>query len=124
VILTGDCRWYLARFGAQVDAIVTDPPYELGFMGKAWDRRGIAFDARTWRACYDVLRPGGRLLAFGAPRTAHRIWCAIEDAGFVIEDTIMWMFGSGFPKHGSKLKPMYEPICVARAHLWDRTTFV
>lgn len=97
-----------------IDAVVTDPPYELGFMGKRWDRAGVAFDPATWAAFYRVLKPGGRLLAFGAPRTSHRIWCAIEDAGFVLEDTVMWMFGSGFPKHKSKLKPAYEPVCVAR----------
>jgi site-specific DNA-methyltransferase (adenine-specific) len=83
-------------------------------MGKTWDGGGIAFDPRTWQLALHVLKPGGRLLAFGAPRTHHRIWCAIEDAGFVIEDTMMWMFGSGFPKHKSKLKPFYEPVCVAR----------
>jgi site-specific DNA-methyltransferase (adenine-specific) len=114
-LLTGDCRWFLRWARADsVDAIVTDPPYELGFMGKRWDRAGVAFDPRTWAACHRVLKPGGRLLAFGAPRTHHRIWCAIEDAGFVIEDTIQWLFGSGFPKHKSKLKPFHEPICVAR----------
>ena len=113
-ILRGDCRWYMQRFGRYVDAIVTDPPYELGFMGKAWDRAGVAFDPRTWQLALQVLKPGGRLLAFGAPRTHHRIWCAIEDAGFVIEDTVSWLFGSGFPKHKSKLKPFAEFVCVAR----------
>jgi DNA modification methylase len=67
-----------------------------------------------WRECYRVLKPGGRLLAFASPRTFHRMWCNIEDAGFVIEDTIAWTFGSGWPKHRSKLKPAFEPICVAR----------
>lgn len=113
-VLVGDCRWYMHRMAGPVDAIVTDPPYELGFMGKAWDRRGLAFDPATWNACYRVLKPGGRLLAFGAPRTHHRIWTAIEDAGFTIEDTVMWIFGQGFPKHKSKLKPAFEPVCVAR----------
>lgn len=69
---------------------------------------------RWARATYRVLKPGGRLLAFGGSRTHHRIWCAIEDAGFVLEDTVMWLYGSGFPKHKSKLKPAFEPICIAR----------
>ena len=81
-----------------VDSIVTDPPYELNFMGKGWDNSGIAFQKETWRNCYEVLKPGGYLLAFGGSRTFHRIACAIEDAGFEIRDTIMWIYGSGFPK--------------------------
>jgi len=114
-ILEGDCIEVMAGMEPDsVDSIVTDPPYGLGFMGKAWDSRGVAFDPKTWAACYRVLKPGGRLLAFGGQRTHHRIWTAIEDAGFTIEDTVMWLFGQGFPKHKSKLKPAFEPICVAR----------
>ena len=138
MIIRGDAR-QLPLPDASVDAIVTDPPYHLtalsrngsprvpgagpfgrhrvgerGFMGKTWDAGGVAFDPATWAEAFRVLRPGGRLLAFGGTRTHHRIWCAIEDAGFVLEDTIMWLYGSGFPKHRSKLKPAYEPIVVAR----------
>ena len=81
-----------------IDSIVTDPPYELNFMGKGWDNSGIAFQPDTWKKCYEVLKPGGYLLAFGGSRTFHRIAVAIEDAGFEIRDTIMWLYGSGFPK--------------------------
>ena len=81
-----------------VDAIVTDPPYELGFMGKSWDSSGVAFQKETWEKCLKVLKPGGHILAFGGSRTFYRIACAIEDAGFEIRDTIMWLYGSGFPK--------------------------
>ena len=81
-----------------IDSIVCDPPYELNFMGKGWDNSGIAFQPDTWKKCYEVLKPGGYLLAFGGSRTFHRIACAIEDAGFEIRDTIMWLYGSGFPK--------------------------
>lgn len=81
-----------------VDSVVTDPPYELNFMGKAWDNSGVAFQKDTWERCLRVLKPGGYLLAFGGSRTFHRIACAIEDAGFEIRDTIMWLYGSGFPK--------------------------
>lgn len=81
-----------------IDNIITDPPYELGFMGKSWDSTGIAFNKTTWEKCLRVLKPGGYLLAFGGSRTFYRIGVAIEDAGFEIRDTIMWMYGSGFPK--------------------------
>ena len=81
-----------------IDSIITDPPYELNFMNKGWDNSGIAFQSDTWKKCYEVLKPGGYLLAFGGSRTFHRIACAIEDAGFEIRDTIMWLYGSGFPK--------------------------
>lgn len=109
-----------------VDSIVTDPPYGLttitkrfggenaaaaqygrdgsfsrlskGFMGKEWDGSGIEYNVEAWRKCFTVLKSGGYLLAFGGSRTFHRIACAIEDAGFEIRDTIMWLYGSGFPK--------------------------
>lgn len=81
-----------------IDSIVCDPPYELNFMNKGWDNGGISFNPDTWKKCYEVLKPGGYLLAFGGSRTFHRIAVAIEDAGFEIRDTIMWLYGSGFPK--------------------------
>jgi site-specific DNA-methyltransferase (adenine-specific) len=81
-----------------VDSIVCDPPYELGFMGKRWDASGIAYDTTLWTECLRVLKPGGHLVAFGGTRTYHRMTVAIEDAGFEIRDSIIWMYGSGFPK--------------------------
>jgi DNA modification methylase len=81
-----------------VDSIVTDPPYELGFMGKSWDASGIAYSVNLWRECLRVLKPGGHLLAFSGSRTYHRMTCAIEDAGFEIRDQMLWVYGSGFPK--------------------------
>lgn len=109
-----------------IDCIITDPPYGLtsitdrfgkegsapaqegtdgafkrlskGFMGQTWDGSGVEYDIETWKRCFNVLKPGGYLLAFGGTRTFHRIACAIEDAGFDIRDTIMWLYGSGFPK--------------------------
>lgn len=109
-----------------IDSIITDPPYGLtsivkrfgkedsaeaqygkdgsfqrlskGFMGKEWDGSGVEYNVEAWKKCYQVLKPGGYLLAFGGSRTFHRIACAIEDAGFEIRDTIMWLYGSGFPK--------------------------
>jgi site-specific DNA-methyltransferase (adenine-specific) len=122
------------------DAIVTDPPYELGFMGKDWDSTGIAYSVKLWSECVRVLKPGGHLLAFSGSRTYHRMTCAIEDAGFEIRDQVMWVYGQGFPKShniskaldkdeasadlaeqwegwGTALKPAHEPICLARKPL-------
>ncbi len=99
MILNLDCRHGLAMLpDNSVDAILTDPPYELGFMGHAWDRSGIAYDVAMWREALRVLKPGGHLLAFSGSRTYHRMTCAIEDAGAEIRDSIMWVYGSGFPK--------------------------
>ena len=108
-----------------VDAVVTDPPYGLSFMGKKWDYDVPSVE--IWRECLRVLKHGGHLLSFGGSRTYHRMACAIEDAGFEIRDQIMWVYGSGFPKSfnigkkanewegwGTALKPAHEPIVVAR----------
>lgn len=98
-LLNGDCLVKLKELDENsVDSIVTDPPYELGFMGKGWDSSGIAFNVDVWKECLRVLKPGGHILAFGGTRTYHRMTVAIEDAGFEIRDCIAWMYGSGFPK--------------------------
>jgi DNA modification methylase len=98
-LLKGDCREQLKLIPDEsVDSIVTDPPYELGFMGKSWDASGIAYNVEVWRECLRVLKPGGHLLAFGGSRTYHRLACAVEDAGFEIRDQIMWVYATGFPK--------------------------
>ena len=79
-----------------IDAIVTDPPYGLGFMGKKWD--GLPPSLEWAEACYRVLKPGGHIAAFGGTRTWHRLAVAIEDAGFEMRDSLAWLYGSGFPK--------------------------
>jgi site-specific DNA-methyltransferase (adenine-specific) len=98
-ILVGDCRELLRKLpDCSVDSVVTDPPYELGFMGKSWDSTGVAYDVSLWGEVLRVLKPGGHLLAFSGSRTYHRMAVAIEDTGFEIRDQIMWVYGSGFPK--------------------------
>jgi len=97
VIEPGDCLDVLPTMDPEsVDAIITDPPYGLSFMGKDWDH-GIPGPA-FWQAALRVAKPGAHLLAFGGTRTHHRLMCAIEDAGWEIRDCIMWVYASGFPK--------------------------
>ena len=93
----GDCLEVLKILPADsVDAIVTDPPYGLSFMGKRWDYEVPSED--VWRECLRVAKPGAHLLAFAGTRTQHRMCVRIEDAGFEIRDMIAWVYGSGFPK--------------------------
>lgn len=132
-IYHGDCIEVMRNMPENsVDSIVTDPPYGLGFMGAKWDALPPGKD---WaEECLRVLKPGGHLLAFGGTRTWHRLAVAIEDAGFEIRDSVMWLYGSGFPKShdvskaidkqagkaaewsgwGTALKPANEPIVMAR----------
>ena len=187
MIVEGDCVEAMAAMDeASVDAIVCDPPYGIGFMGKEWDGPQIARAAqrdketrrdlgphsasrpgradsrsssafgnaanyagpvragREWQGWCEtwatealrILKPGGHLLAFGGTRTYHRLACAVEDAGFEIRDSLIWIYGSGFPKSldvskaidkaagaeqwqgwGTALKPAHEPIVVARKPL-------
>lgn len=137
-VFLGDCRDVLRTLpDNSVDSIVTDPPYELGFMGKKWDSSGIAYDVTVWQECLRVLKPGGHLLAFGGSRTYHRLGVAIEDAGFEIRDTIAWISSKTFPKSlnvakaleksgrdgssaqgwGTGLKQVVEPVVLARKPL-------
>lgn len=122
----GNCLEILRTLpAASVDAVVTDPPYGLSFMGKRWDYDVPSVE--IWSECLRVLKPGGHLLAFAGTRTQHRMAVRIEDAGFEIRDMIAWVYGSGFPKShnlngewqgwGTALKPALEPITVARKPL-------
>lgn len=129
-----------------VDAIVTDPPYGLSFHGESWDgadiyrarshdgkrlSRGEAFErwAQTWATeCRRVLKPGGHMLAFGSPKTFHRLVAGVEDSGLEIRDLLLWLYGTGVPKArrlpgglSAALKPAHEPILLARKPL-DGTT--
>ena len=96
-LLLGDCLEVLKNTqDNSIDAVVTDPPYGLSFMGKKWDYDVPSVE--IWQECLRVLKPGGYLLAFAGTRTQHRMAVRIEDAGFEIRDMIAWVYGSGFPK--------------------------
>ena len=98
-LIEGDCRETMGLLPENsFDAVVTDPPYELNYMGRGWDRRGVAFEQETWERALRVLKPGAHGLVFGGARTHHRLMCTLEDAEFEIRDVLMWMYGSGFPK--------------------------
>ena len=137
-VFLGDCREVLRSLpDNSVDSVVTDPPYELGFMGKNWDSSGIAYDVTVWAECLRVLKPGGHIVAFGGSRTFHRLAVAVEDAGFEIRDTIAWISSKTFPKSlnvekamdkagmdgsvakgwGTGLKQVVEPVVLARKPL-------
>lgn len=138
MILNLDCRHGLAMLpDNSVDAIVCDPMYGLGkepdalamlqawmngkdyvhksksgFMGKEWD--AFVPQPSMWRECWRVLKPGGYLLAFAGTRTQHLMALGLQISGFEIRDMIAWVYGSGYPKHRSSLKPALEPITMAR----------
>lgn len=110
-VIQGDCLEVMRGMAENsVDSIVCDPPYEYGFMGRAWDKQGVAFRVETWREALRVAKPGAIMLAFGGRRTEHRLVCAIEDAGWQIIDKIAWCFGSGFPKSYSVSKALTNLI--------------
>lgn len=83
-IICGDCIEEMKKLpDNSVDAIITDPPYELGFMGKSWDNSGIANNVSMWKECLRVIKPGGHLLSFGGTRTYHRMACAKLGYNFI-----------------------------------------
>lgn len=98
-LLKGNCLDMLKELpDNSIDSIVTDPPYELGFMGKAWDNSGIAYSVELWSECLRVLKHGGHLVAFSGSRTVFPMGVAIAEAGFEVRDMISWIYTSGFPK--------------------------
>jgi len=136
-VLAGDCLVVLDTLEENsIDAVVTDPPYHFtsivkrfgaegaapskggvyerssrGFMGKTWDGGDIAFQPETWAKVLRVMKPGAHLVAFGAPKNYHRLACAIEDAGFEIRDSLMWVTGQGFPKSLNVSKMLGDEVC-------------
>ena len=96
-IICGNCIEVMKDFPDNcIDTIITDPPYGLSFMGKKWDYQVPSIE--IWQECLRVLKPGGTALIFAGSRTQHRMAVNVEDAGFILKDCIMWIYGSGFPK--------------------------
>ncbi|MBW8059844.1 MAG: site-specific DNA-methyltransferase [Solirubrobacterales bacterium] len=147
-LLEGECIEALAAMEAEsVDAIVTDPPYGIGFQHERWDSGAIreaaaeggqeplgpseAFEVwcRLWaEQCRRAMKPGAFMLAFGSPRTYHRLACGLEDADLEVRDTLMWLYGTGMSKsrrypggRATTLKPAFEPIVLARRPLEGTT---
>ena len=119
-IIHWDCLEVLRRATPNsIDAIVTDPPYELGFMGKSWDSTGIANNVELWKECLRVLKPGGHLLAFSGTRTYHRMASAIEDAGFEVRDMIEWVYWSWFPKSLNVFKALTKKCSCGNMEVYE-----
>jgi site-specific DNA-methyltransferase (adenine-specific) len=129
-VLAGDARWcvvegdaldVLPTFpAASVNALVTDPPSGIAFMGAEWDRdkggraQWVAWLAQVLSLARAATAPGGRALVWALPRTAHWTGCAVEDAGWAIESKLYHLFGTGWPKGKSQLKPAAEEWLLAR----------
>lgn len=122
----GDCVQVMKTLADNsVDAVVTDPPYNLAFMSKAWDALGGEFQdwCQVWASeCLRILKPGGHIAAFGGTRTWHRLACGIEDAGFEIRDNLAWLYGSGFPKGLDVSKAIDKALGAERQVIGTRTT--
>lgn len=132
-----DCVKFSDEYdGKLFDAVVTDPPYGIEYLGNSWDsyKNCVAFKEETWRSISKTLKPGGYLLIFGASKTFHRLTCAVEDSGLKIKDVLMWLYGQGMPKSqnmgkknsdwegwGTGLKPCYEPILLAQKPIEEKT---
>lgn len=111
----GDCLEILRFYPDEYfDAVITDAPYEWGILNSKWDSTGVTFREDTWAEMFRVLKPGAFLVSFCGDRTYHRMACSIEDAGFKIENMLIWTYAQGMPKNNSKIKPAIEPICLAK----------
>ena len=112
-IIQGDCLKEMREMpDNSVDTIITDPPYGLSFMGKKWDYDVPSIE--IWKEALRVLKPGGTALIFAGSRTQHRMAVNVEDAGFILKDTIMWLYGSGFPKATDISKQIDKRLGVER----------
>lgn len=135
-IYNDDCVKFSDQYEDQFDSIVTDPPYGIEYLGNGWDsyQDCISFQKPTWESISKCLKPGGYLIIFGAPKTFHRLTCAVEDSGLKIRDVLMWLYGQGMPKSqnigkknanwegwGTGLKPCYEPILLAQKPIEEKT---
>lgn len=155
-VYAGDCLDVLRELpDNSVDSVVTDPPYGLGnttgalvaetvtawlggdrefipegrgFMGRPWD--AFVPPVAVWDECLRVLKPGGHALVFTGSRTLDLMTLGLRFAGFDIRDSIMWMYGSGFPKSKDVSGSMSSylagerPEVGAPAELYEVTSFL
>ena len=111
---TGDCLEVMRTLPpAHFGAALSDPPYGLKFLGLGWDK--VLPPREVWSELARVLKPGSNALIFGGTRTFHRLAVHLEDAGFAVADTLMWLYGEGQAKSDALLKPAYEPILLVRS---------
>lgn len=117
----GECLAWLRTLEAEsCDALVTDPPAGVSFMGAKWDddRGGrtqwIAWLAEVLTERHRALKPGASAFVWALPRTSHWTGMALEDAGFEVRDSVHHFFGNGWPKSRSLLKPAHEVWWLAR----------
>lgn len=148
-IIEGDCIEEMKEMPTKsIHAVVTDPPYNISYMSKKWDDLGSGIDFEDWNRkwatqAFRLLKPGGHMMVFSGTKTFHRMMTGIEDAGFELRDTILWLYGDGFPKNfnvpykmgkehgeevasewegfGTALKPAYEPIAIFRKPIKEKS---
>ena len=80
------------------DAVVTDPPYEIGLHNNVLDKTGVAFSPLLWTLLHDLLKHGAYIAAFAQPRLYHRLASAAEAAGLIVYPPLIWRHGAGLPK--------------------------
>ena len=135
MLIYGDCQHKLKDFADDsFDALITDPPAGISFMAKHWDKdkggrvHWIAWMQSVMQDCLRVLKPGAHGLVWALPRTSHWTATALENARFEIRDSMVHIFGSGFPKSlnlregkGTALKPAHENWILVRKPLGEKT---
>lgn len=116
VIKRGDCLTRMDELEeGSIDALISDPPYEIGFMSKGWDRAGgIATSKEYWDRVWRILAPGGVVKVFGGTRTFHRMAVAMVQAGFTKISLEAWVYGSGFPKNFDIARAIDKKLGVKR----------
>lgn len=120
-LYNGDCLDVLRGWpDCSIDSVVTDPPYEFGYMAKSWDRTGIANSVEFWREVLRILKPGAHLLSFGGSRTYHRMASAVEDAEFEIRDSLHWFYFNGFPKSQDAAREYDMYMCQMPGRHYDK----
>lgn len=127
VLMQGDSAQKLKSILTNsVSAIICDPPYGIDFGEHEWDL-GIPGFA-IWRECFRVLKPGGYMVAFGSPRTSHKLTTLLEEIGFIICGRLVWTYPNGTPacqkiddKRHARVKPAHEDIILVMKPIAAKT---